>query len=270
MNTALFYGILIYFALGAVVPGQSKQERHNKLFVRDSFEQLDFAKNWKGAEKCCSYSMMRSDSIAREGKYSLRLELNLTDDIVAGSKRVELRTANEKKANVERWYKFSTYFPQDYALDAIPEIIAQWHENPDFDLGEKWRSPPIALEIIKGKWQVRVLSASEKVNTNKTLSSNNSFDIEDFKAGTWHDWIFHIHFSFEEDGLIQVWHNGKLVVDHAGPNYYNDKKGPYFKIGLYKWGWKAKNVRSAVARRVLYIDDVKIGGENMTYDLMKK
>jgi hypothetical protein len=49
------------------------------------------------------------------------------------------------------------------------------------------------------------------------------------------------------------------VVDHRGPNSYNDEVVPYFKVGLYKRKW------NMVSKRVLYADEVRIGNGNATY-----
>lgn len=251
-------GVLILIVLSI-----SEAYAQNKLFVNDSFETDDFLSNWNRAEKCCSYSITRSDSIARTGKFSAKFELNKMDSDVANSKRAELTTSAEKTPNVERWYKFSTYLPQNYAIDSLPEILAQWHEIPDFRLGETWRSPPVSLQIDKSRWIVRILSSNLKVNTNKSLSTNETLNISNIKTGVWTDWIFHIFFSYDNDGFVQVWQNGELIIDYKGPNYYNDEKGPYFKIGLYKWGWKGKSSKSTVKSRVIYFDDVQVSNEKV-------
>lgn len=241
----------------------------NKLFVEDSFESDKFLQNWANTESCCSYSIIRSNSVAREGKYSVRIELNKDDILVHGGKRAELLTWREPTPYVERWYRFSIFLPVEYKIDSVEEILVQWHEVPDTHLGETWRSPPISLQINKDKWIASVMWATDPVNTNQSLSGRKSQQLGDVERGKWVDWIFHIRFSYQSDGLVQVWKDKTKVMDYSGPNYYNDKTGPYFKLGIYKWRWQDKNNQSVVTKRILYYDKVKIANETATLAQMQ-
>ena len=61
----------------------------------------------------------------------------------AHTQRVEVALAAEP-AHAERWYAFSTYVPANWTADPYRDIVAQWHEMPDRDLGEIWRIPPLS------------------------------------------------------------------------------------------------------------------------------
>jgi len=235
--------------------------------VSESFETEGFLVNWAASEKCCDYSLMRSDSVAKTGRYALRVELRRDDKVIARGKRAELRLFAEKTPNVERWYKVSYFLPNDYKSDSMYEILAQWHEMPDRILGEDWRSPPLSLLTQDGKWKFRILWATDPVNTNRTISGTKMLDLGEVQTGRWVEWVFHLHFSHQEDGFLQIWKDGKQIVDEHGPNYYNDRKGPYFKVGMYKSGWVKTFRKSEVSNRVFFIDDIKVGDE--TYDLAK-
>ena len=100
--------------------------------------------------------------------------------------------------------------------------------------------------------------ADSAINTNATVSGIKYFDLGNFEVDVWTDWVFHIFFSYKNNGVIQVWKNDKLMLNYSGPNYYNDQKGPYFKIGIYKSQWMLKKSRSIVNQRVFFVDDVKI------------
>ena len=78
--------------------------------------------------------------------------------------------------------------------------------------------------------------------------------------------MFHIRWSYEDEGLLEVWKDGRKVVTQKGPNTYNDLRGNYFKIGVYKWDWKNRPETSRVERRVLYHDEVRIGGPSARYE----
>ena len=74
--------------------------------------------------------------------------------------------------------------------------------------------------------------------------------------GRWVDWLFEVRWSYEPEGngRVRVWRDGVQVVDHTGPNAFNDDLGPNSKIGIYKWIWPTPSVDL----RVAYYDDVSI------------
>jgi hypothetical protein len=141
----------------------------------------------------------------------------------------------------------------------LAEIIAQWHEVPDWDLGEKWRSPPISLGIENNRFYVKILWAAAAVNTNKTIDGEKKAILGNVEKEKWNDWVFHIRFSYREDGILEIWKNKEKVFEYYGPNSYNDENFPYFKIGIYKWGWNGWSGYSPEDERVLFYDEVKIG-----------
>ncbi len=97
------------------------------------------------------------------------------------------------------------------------------------------------------------------------------------KPGTWISWVVHAKWSPGTDGILQIWRDGKQVIDEKGPNVYSDigvEYTPYFKTGIYHPAWKpsrqdkTKKVdekKPAVSERVVYVTDIKIGGEKATY-----
>lgn len=83
-------------------------------------------------------------------------------------------------------------------------------------------------------------------------------DLGPYEAGTWTNWKFHVKWSYQSDGLVEIWKDGQLVVSKTGPNTYNDRQGPYFKIGIYKPDWKYKPQKSNTTQRVIYFDEVRV------------
>lgn len=207
-----------------------------------------------------------SKEVLYRGKPTTRFELNSSDKMVSNGKRTEIATPAEDSVPVERYYSFRIYLPKrEFVADSIPEIVAQWHAQPDVEQGETWRSPPIALSVRNGRWWLTIRWASAPVNTNKTLTGMKVVDLGPCGTNRWTSWKFHIRFSYGDDGLLEVRKDKEPVFSRSGPNYYNDKKGPFFKFGIYKWGWNDGKA-SAVTRRVLYFSDVKIGKEAGTGD----
>lgn len=255
---------LLSIFLGFVI----SSECTSQVIYSNSFEEK-LEKKGGTFEACCEKSIVTTRKVFKTGKKSLRFELNDTDSDVEGGKRSEMIFRREETPNIERWYKFNTYFSSDYGIDSLPEIIAQWHEVPDWNLGESWRSPPVSLQIKDGFWYVVIIWASEKVNTYKSISGQKKIKIGKVETGSWDEWVFHIKFSYQNKGRIQLWRKGKLVLDYNGPNYYNDEVGPYFKMGIYKWEWNSNNINRSIHKRVLYIDDVIIGNEKANFKIMK-
>ncbi|WP_299819035.1 polysaccharide lyase [uncultured Pontibacter sp.] len=250
--------VLSNFGSATTAPGANKV-RKNLLF-ESTFEEASSLDKWYGQDKASTRSIMRTDSAARDGKYAARFEINKTDVMVAGGKRAELTLEHEKKLNIRRWYGMSIYLPASYSVSPEPEIVAQWHVKPDDKLGEDWRSPPIALLTKNGRWWLAINWAKAPVNSNETIDGWKNIDLGPYNRGAWSDWVFEINFSWKKDGLINVWQNDTLLYSYTGPNAYNDKTGPFLKVGLYKWEWQSEKLK-----RYLYYDEVRVGDDAATY-----
>ncbi len=53
---------------------------------------------------------------------------------------------------------------------------------------------------------------------------------------------------------MEVWQNDNLVLRETGPNAYNDRTGPYLKVGFYNKKWQDTQLR----QRELYYDDIEV------------
>lgn len=219
-----------------------------------------------GKELCCTHSATIVTSPVRAGNQAIKFTLNKSDPDVASSKRAELKRGTVP-ANSEEWYGFSLFLPLNYIADPSFEIVAQWHEYPDKNLGETWRTPPLSLMTYKGNFQLHRRWDPNPVTRDKPGSGGGieSVPIGPYKTGVWTDFVFHIKWSYKSDGLLEVWQNGNLVVRKAGPNTYNDQRGPYFKMGVYKPEWKSAPSKSNNTQRVIYFDEVRVGDASTSY-----
>jgi len=192
--------------------------------------------------------------------YALKVELDIEKSDV--SYRTEIQEAGFANFDDTFWYSFNIYLPNDYVTDDIWELVAQWHGYPDFDLGETWRNPPLALTTTYGVWTIRNKWDS-KENTfesgEKVYDGDDAWDLGEYETGVWVSWVFQVKWSHKEDGILNVWKDGELVVSKNGPNTFNDAIAPYFKAGMYK-GWHDSSVldESNVTKRTLYFDDIII------------
>ena len=253
----------LVFALTATE--KPMQRSRNALLIVRDFESGDLA-GW-GKEIGRDDSATVVSNPVRAGKYAARFELRKGDPIVANSKRAELTLKKEPQFKVERWYGFSLFLPEDYHRDPTPEIVTQWHASPDRDQGEVWRSPPLAVLTRDGNWQVTWRWDADRIMKRNRPDGSQSKDLGQYKTGIWTDWVFHVKWSWQADGLLQVWQNGKKVIHYEGPIGYNDRRGVYFKTGIYKWVWKMtpEKDQSTATTRITYVDEVRIGNEKATY-----
>lgn len=81
--------------------------------------------------------------------------------------------------------------------------------------------------------------------------------------GKWLDWVFKVRWDYRPggQGYVEIWHDKIKRPTYNGPNCYNDKKEMYLKTGVYRWVWNHGSTN-----RVLYIDEVKMGNENCSYE----
>jgi hypothetical protein len=234
------------------------------LLLTSTFEDGSDLKQW--SQEVCRWDAIQiSNDVARKGQAAAKFELT-KDDVLNfdGFTRAELRRTSETDG--ERWYGFSNFLPAGFVADPLAEMIAQWHDVPDFVLGESWRSPPISLEVINDHYYVHTLWSASVINTDLTRDGEKIFDLGPVDKSQWNDWVFHIRFSYRPDGIIEVWKNKVKVLTYNGPNSYNDRSYPYFKIGIYKWGWNGWASYSPENKRTLYYDEVRVGNSNSGFD----
>ena len=220
-----------------------------------------------GKEVCCKHSVEIVNSPTREGRYAAKFTLHKDDPDVAKSRRAELRL-NAVPTKSEYWYGFSNYLPDDFVKDRSYEIVSQWHARPDSDLGESWRSPQLTLAVYGDKWRVSNRWDPKKVTQNNNPRPEGGAEgwwVGKIEKEKWTDWVFHVKWSYQSDGLIEVWKDGKLVVRKTGPNTYNDEVGPFQKLGIYKPDWKERPHKSKTTKRVLYYDNVRMGTTSARY-----
>lgn len=251
------------------------------ILFQDTFESGVWNNKWlPEKDSAAPYAITIVSNPSGSGKV-IRFELHKTDNDVAGSKRAELAIPAERNTPPnqrqfpqfgERWYAFKIFLPADYATDTSPEILAQWHNWPDQDLGEGWMSPPLALVTKNGNWQINRIWDTDPVSSNDRVRENNTKITHILgpyanDRGKWTSWVFHIKWGWfpEHNPKLEIYKNGIKVVDQNGlPNTTNDIIAPYFKIGIYKWDWADPGATSNTTTRVVYYDSVKIGNENFS------
>jgi hypothetical protein len=244
-----------------VAASQPVQTNGANVTLHTDFESSSSFNGWS-LEICRSSALTISREVTpRKGNGEARFEFTKSDVTnYNGYVRAEMHRGSPAEA--ENWYAFSSYLPTDFVTDPMAENIAQWHEIPDWDKGENWRSPPIAFGIVNGRYYVKYMWAAAEVNTNNTKDGEKQVDLGAVDKGKWNDFAFHIKFSYKSDGILEIYKNKVKIFSLYGPNSFNDENYPYFKVGIYKWGWNGWASYSPESKRVLYVDEVRIGNKN--------
>ncbi|GAB2530131.1 polysaccharide lyase [Rufibacter soli] len=200
------------------------------------------------------------------GKRAARFEIRKDQPLIQNGKRSEI-TVMGAATHKHRWYSFATYLPAEgFEKDTEREVISQWHQRPDYHLGEKPSSPATSLRVSKDRFVLDTGFNADLVSDGVTAESRQKIDLGPVTKDTWHEFVFHFIHSYGPDGLLEVWHNGKKVVSLQGGNMYNNEAMPKWKIGLYKAAFKTE--KSIVTRRVIYFDNIRVGSERASYAAM--
>ncbi|MEM1003103.1 MAG: heparin lyase I family protein [Bacteroidota bacterium] len=194
----------------------------------------------------------------QNGNKVLKFTLNRNDKVIHNGKRSELKLPYITPGS-EYTYSFSLLLPKSYVADNDREIVSQWHSKPDSHLGESGPGqPPLSLATYKGNWMLYRAWDSKPVTLKKQPEGKETINLGRYETGTWTNWKFEIRWSHKNNGVIYVWQNDELVWSGEGPNTYNDQRGPNYKVGIYKPGWKSNPQRSQVNTRTLFVDDVTV------------
>ncbi|WP_439883483.1 heparin lyase I family protein [Pontibacter sp. MBLB2868] len=178
------------------------------------------------------------------GSKSGRFELRDTDPITSGGTRSEVLFPAQD--NSDRWYAFSLYLPSsEWQSDRKQDMICQWHQGGG-------KNPSSSIRIINDKllYDVRTEPSSPK-----------RFDLGSVLKDQWQTFVVHVKHSHNSDGLVEIWHNGKKVVNYAGGNGYDSSfESPRWKLGIYKSDWNYEETTDT-KKRVLYYDEIRMGNE---------
>ena len=177
-----------------------------------------------------SYSGRIVESPVRCGNYAARFEYRPGDEAWTGGYRSEVSESFGKAVfNEPVWYAFSTYIADSFRGEAV---ISQWHASPD--AGEVWRSPPLALRYDGEILRVTGRYSEIPIQQGNDAPEHNLY-VTPLDKETWNDWVFRVVWS-HESGSVDAWLNGTKVIEYRGPIGYRDRRGPFFKFGIYNQG----------------------------------
>lgn len=218
-----------------------------------------------------------------QGKHAVKIALDRyqndtpfrTELMLTGKEGGELAYLEYEQ---EYWLGLSIFLPPNWKPDyKSTDIMAQLHGVPDLELGEGYRNPLMTLHVKGDKWYLTTIRDSRNVTptdpANKKYEEVGGLSLGEIKTGGWTNFVIHFVLSYQPgNGQIDVWKNDVKVVDNKKLGVgFNDKRGPYWKIGNYKPRWKpvlawkdAKNIK----RRIHYVDEIRLAkGPNRYNDV---
>ena len=186
--------------------------------------------------------------------------------------RAEISLPHENGFN-ERWYGERVLVPQDWVFDPTRgnDIVIQWHAIPG-----NWKATYPNLEISIGNTNWFIRQSFGSAQTKPTRTNQKLTDL--VQPGAWVSWVIHARWAPDTNGILEIWKDGKLVMDRKGPNVYSTigvEYTPYLKTGIYhpEWHLDKDGKREAFEKenpvatnKVIYATDIKIGDKNARYE----
>lgn len=225
---------------------QKDDDGREGLILESDFEGSNPFRGWDNDQHCCDYSLTQSHDKFSEGNSSLRVDLRSTDREISGSIRSEL-VQDADPVGTERWYGFNIFL-ENWSDDNASESVFQWHPNNLTGTGTA------SLWTSGGRYVYQ---------TNAGGPNSEYTDLGPIISNRWVPWVIHVKWESDNTGVMQVWKDGKLVIDKTGIQTA-PPEGTYFKLGMNKWGWLDQS--SAITQRVFYFDEVRIGDKKASYE----
>ncbi|MBL8173394.1 MAG: polysaccharide lyase [Bryobacterales bacterium] len=209
----------------AVASGAAGEQR-----VHLGFEQGSLA-GWRTDKLAHADSAVTVTNPVRKGLHAVRFQLRAADSPRNDGIRAELQDDYHAPRGREVWYSFSTYIAEDFPRWEKNSVISQWKGSTDKGEYDD-RSPMLAHRYWNGALVIDMRVSTEALQQANDGQVRTLLRVEEFPRGVWHDFRHRVVWSHEQ-GELDIWLNGKQVVSYRGPVGYNDRRGPYFKLGLY-------------------------------------
>jgi hypothetical protein len=241
VSPSILLVLLGNFAIAQISP--------SSIVFNETFEGVKFFSDAHAIETGrWDYALQYVSNPVYRGSRAVRFEIREDQLLVKNGKRAEVVVIKGLPGK-NMWYSFAVYFPSGgFNKDSERDVINQWYQDG---------SPATSLRVRNDRLYLE---------TGPELSHRMQLDIAPITKDTWHEFVFHFIHSHESNGLIEVWYDDKKVITHRGGNMYDDVM-PKWKIGLYKAAFKFGT--SDVSKRIIFFDNIKVGTEKSTYELMK-
>lgn len=229
----------------------------------DNFESADL-RNWQRfgwRQLCCEHSMTVVAAPQNSDGHAARFELKRGDPHMRGSARSEVRLPAAHLDATYR-YAFSIWLPEDWQADPAPTLLVQWHSVSDKLFLEAGVSPPLRVSAVGDQWVVENMWDSAWISRwqgqrDEHVDGARLLWTGPLERGRWVTWQFIVHWSWKQDGRIEIIKDGLPLVTANGPNTFRDLIGPYMKAGLYVPRWADPKEPLRLTNRVVLMDNIE-------------
>ncbi len=96
-------------------------------------------------------------------------------------------------------------------------------------------SPSLSFRFVDGQFYIRLRHSDEKeIRDADAVEERDLFKTRKFRVGQWQNFVVQAKWSYRDDGLVNVWWNGRQIVEYRGPVGYDQPFAPKLKFGLYR------------------------------------
>jgi len=207
---------------------------------------------WQGVQRAEEERIQVVDSPTDQGSHAARFEVREGDVAAAGSgngNRAEVLARRKKPGSswpdgkgTERWYGWSTLFPDDYPVVDGWQTFVQWkNEGPG--------SSPLVMQVDEDRLYLQ--HRTDGGSSTKLYKTS-------LERGEWQHFVVHVKWHPDRNnGFVELWHNGEKVLDRTRVStMYRDGSGNavpnYLKQGLYRSSGIDED-------QVLYQDAMRVG-----------
>ena len=249
-NTAqTFTSRLAALALSLPLSIVGVQKAQAKIIFSSDFNQgtKGFVEQTEGCSNSKAFSTVSTP--ARAGGKALKIAMKDCD------KRSEIYVKAIEDGE-EHWAGWSLYIPKDYPINGNrPSVFQQlpirmWGKSMLKDHLKKECSNPAKhdMKVKSGKFIYTGLLVDNK---RKEIGCRN-YSLQ-LKQGQWTDFVMYVKTDGVKEGVLKIWQDGKLMVDHRG------------SLGTASGRWKFGLYQGQRTNRHIYVDALKIGDKNSSY-----
>lgn len=150
-----------------------------------------------------------------------------------GSKeRAELSDLARVPYHKDMWLAFTLEVEPGPPSTSAWVNLGQLHATAD--PGEATASPPWVQRLLPNdRFQVEVRQTQQDP-IRESPAPIVIFEDPKLERGRPYRFVYQFRVSQGQDGMVRLWRDGVLVADYRGPLGYPDKRGPYFKFGVYR------------------------------------
>jgi hypothetical protein len=198
---------------------------------------------WDAVQETVDGRVSIEHTVVRQGRYAARFEVKPGDHWAGlAGERAEVLKGVGEVAGDESYWAWSTYFPASFVSDHTSgfQMFTQWHSSSNTN------TSGVTFQVVGERLVVRVEGGA-------TSDQWHQYDLGPLVRSAWQDFVVHVRWGSGNDGFLDVWRDGKLMVSHAvGPNI-GTGLGTYVKQGFYR--------PSTSTTTVVYADAMRYGAD---------